>query len=191
MFRSVLAAGLVLCASCASTSQSTFQSSNDRTTHLAFSAGTRSLESADWAPLDEQTSFGVEWAYEGPDSMFGYELALHIASDDGDVLGIDTEVNTDELSAGLRKTLGDPDSGMRPYIGAGISFLDQEVSALGLSISDDAIAPYAHIGVNFDVTESLFVGVDLRSVFGAEFEDFVTDPSGDYVQFAVTLGFGF
>ena len=191
MIRSVLAACLLLCASCASTSRSTFQSSNDRSTHLAFTAGTRSLEEVDWAPLDEQTSFGVEWAHEKPNSMFGFEFGLQIASDDGRVLGIDTEVNTDEVSAGLRKTLGDPESGMRPYIGAGIALLDQEVSALGLSISDDTFAPYAHVGVNFDITESLFVGVDLRSVFGAEFGDFVTDPSGDYVQFGITLGFGF
>lgn len=72
-----------------------------------------------------------------------------------------------------------------------MAFLDHEVEALGLTVSDDAIAPYAHIGMNFDVSDSLFVGVDLRTVFGAEYGGLVGDPSGDYLQFAITLGFGF
>ena len=43
MHRPLLAVGVLLCASCASTPQSTFQTRHDRTTLVSVSAGYRSL----------------------------------------------------------------------------------------------------------------------------------------------------
>ena len=160
---------------------------------LTIYLGRRSLDDDDfWTPVEDQAVFAVEFAHEPEGSSIGWEIGLAGSADDANVAGINVEGTTGELYGGVVKSFQSPGSKLRPYIGGGLSYITAEVEALGASVDDSSIAAYVHGGAAVHLTEALFLGVDLRLLFGSDITlpGFV-DSDVDYRQLAVFLGFGF
>lgn len=161
--------------------------------------GQRSLDEDDWEPVEDQPSFAVEYSLEDPAAPIGWELGIAASKEDDDLVILNTDVDvegtTQELYGGVRKSFGDPAGTVRPYIGGGLSLItaELEVSVPGDSESadDSSLAAYAHGGLTFDVTDSFFVGVDLRALVGSDLTIEGFDTDADYTQVAVVLGFSF
>lgn len=162
----------------------------DRGSRVTVYLGQRSLDEGDWAPVEDQATFGVEFAREPAGSTIGWEIGLLGSADETTVAGFDVEATTGELYGGVRKTFG---SGVaRPYVGGGLSFINAEVDVSGLgSFDDSSPAAYAHAGISFDVTPSFFLGLDLRLLLGSDMTIGGISGDADYTQLAVHLGWAF
>ena len=169
---------------------STSSSSADRNSRVTIYLGQRSLDESYWAPVEDQATFGVEYAREPAGSTIGWEIGLLGSADETTVIGFDVEATTGELYGGVRKTFG---SGVaRPYVGGGLSFINAEVDVAGLGSADDSSpAAYAHAGISFDVTSSFFLGADLRLLFGSDMTIAGVSGDADYAQLAIHLGWSF
>lgn len=161
-----------------------------RDNRIAIYLGQRNLDEDDYAPVDEQATFGVEFARETPGSLVGWEVGIMGSSDDSTVAGFDVTGTTAEFYGGVRKTFG---SGrVRPYVGGGLSVINSEVEVSGVGKDDDdSLAGYAHVGVSVDVTAAFFLGLDLRALFGSDMSIAGVSTDADYAQLALVLGWAF
>ena len=155
---------------------------------LALYLGMRGLDEEDYEPVEDQFTLGLEFAHEREGSALGFEIGLLGSRDDGDALGFDIEGRTGEIYAGIRKSF--PSDRVRPYVGGGVSYIDSEFEVTGVGSDDDAsIAGYVHGGVLFDLSESFFLGIDVRLLLGSDLEIVGVDTDADYQQYALVLGF--
>jgi hypothetical protein len=111
------------------------------------------------------------------------------SSDDDDIGGVDAEASTGEIYGGVRKSFGE--DVVRPYVGAGLSFINAEAELGGVDDDDSSGAVYVHGGIAFAVSESFFLGIDLRFLMGSDIDIFGSDADADYGQLAFMMGFGF
>lgn len=152
--------------------------------------GQRNLDEDDYRPVDEQGTFGIEFAHESTDSAVGWEFGLMGSAAEETAGGFDIEGRTGELYGGVRKTL--LDGSVHPYIGGGVAYITSEVEVIGVGEDDDSsVAGYAHIGVTADITPAFFLGLDLRVLFGSDLTISGLDTDADYGQLAVMLGWAF
>lgn len=202
MMAKKLALGLasLLFASCASVVHNSVQESapsspapsptRSHENRVAIYLGQRGLDKDDYEPVEDQATFGIEFVHEAVGGDVGFEFGLMGSSDESSAAGFDIEGTTGELYGGLRKTFGE--SVVRPYIGGGLSFIASEFEIVGVNKDDDASAAlYAHGGVSIDVSESFFVGLDLRVLFGSDMEIFGVSTDADYTQLALVAGVSF
>jgi len=164
----------------------------ERVTTMRLLGGIRELDDDDWEPLESHVLVGVELDSYRPADPIGFELGGSFSEDEeSDSAGadfIDGEVDAFEIYAGARKTWHATDGLVRPYLGAGLTFISGEVEVEGsiagipFSGSDDdsTLGFYAHAGLAVFVSERVSLGADLRGVLGAEFDDL----DGDYLQAA-------
>ena len=161
-----------------------------RENRISIYLGQRNLDEDDWEPVEEQATFGLEFSRETAGSPVGFEIGLMGSADEADFGGADVEGTTGELYGGLRKTFGG--DVVRPYVGGGIAFITAEAEISGVGSDDDSSpAGYLHGGIDFDVTDSFFLGIDLRFLFASDIEIAGFETDADYVQFALVLGFVF
>ena len=99
---------------------------------------------------------------------------------------------TAELYGGIRKTFGNPNGRWHPYIGGGLSLIRAGAEIGGFSENDSSPALYAHGGILLDISKSMYLGLDLRGLFGSEIDlpSFGTTDA-DYTQLALVLGWSF
>jgi len=168
--------------------QSTVVASRDN--RITLYLGQRNLDEDDYTPVDEQSVFGVEYVREAPGSVIGWEIGLMGSYDEDRVGGFDVEGSTGELYGGVHKTF--LTGVVRPYLGAGISFINSEVEVVGLGKDDDdSVAGYAHLGVLFQVSALFSLGLDARALFGSDMQIAGVSTDADYGQLALILGFAF
>lgn len=154
--------------------------------------GLRDLNEDDWAPVDEQTAVTVDMSYVSRDNGWGFEASAGRGADEANVGGFDVESTTDELAFGVRKEFGLGEGvRLKPYVGAGGAFLQAEAEVGPASADDDTFGAYAHGGVRLDVTEALYVGFDVRGMFGTSVEFGGFEGDVDYVQYGITVGVNF
>jgi hypothetical protein len=138
-----------------------------------------------WIPNEKQGAFAVEFAQDSGDSI-GWEVGLAGSTDEsGPWTG-----STAEVYGGLRKSFGEDN--VRPYIGGGLSLINAEWELGGVSVGDDtSLAAYLHGGVQFLVSPTFFLGLDVRTLFGSDVTIAGFDGDADYTQMAVTFGWRF
>lgn len=181
---------LTACAAQSSSEPQAAARSSAKENRIALYLGQRNLDEDDWSPVDEQGTAGLEYVRETPGSPVGFEVGLMGSTDDGEVAGVDVTGSTGELYAGIRKTFGE--DVVRPYVGLGLSYISAKVEADGFDDEDDSsLAGYVHGGIDFDVTDSFFLGIDLRFLFASDIELAGVDGDADYAQLALRLGFAF
>lgn len=181
---------LAACASVQSSPTPVPDSTAPPENRIGIYLGQRQLDEDEWEPLDEQPVFGLEYSREAEGDAVGFEVGIMGSADDDTVLGTDVEVSTGELYGGIRKTFGE--DVLRPYVGAGLSFLNLQVDASGLGDDDDTSpAFYAHGGLAIAASDTFMIGLDLRFLLGSDLEIAGVDTDSDYVQLALMLGIGF
>lgn len=178
-------------ASCAAVSQTV--PPRDPTIHrdnrVSIYLGQRNLDEDDWEPVDEQATLGFEYAYEPYGSTVGFEVGIMGSSDDDEIGATDVEGRTGEIYAGVKKTFGE--DVVRPYVGGGLAFMSAEGEIGPLDDDDSSAAFYFHLGLAFAISESFFLGLDVRGLAGSDLELGGIDVEGDYGQLAIVMGFGF
>lgn len=189
--RPVLCFALSMLAACATVPSTSAVDADpeSRSNRIGLYVGQRSLDEDEWEPVENQATFGIEYAHEKPDSA-GFEIGVMASGDEDDFAGLDIELNTREIYAGIVKSFRS--EGIRPYLGGGLALIraDVEVSGIG-DADDDSPAAYVHGGVAFDIPPSLFLGIDLRMLFGSDLEPAGVETDVDYAQLAFVLGFAF
>jgi hypothetical protein len=147
--------------------------------------GQRSLDSTDWSPVDDQPTLGIEFSQESTGSAIGWEVGLAGSSDESGPL----KGSTGEIYGGVRKSFGSDT--VRPYLGGGLSFINAKAEVGSASDDDSSLAGYVHGGLQFLVSRTFEIGLDLRVLFGSDLEIAGVSTDADYGQAALTFGWRF
>ena len=144
--------------------------------------------------------YGVQYEYRSPEALGGVvsEIGFLYGKTDttatvglpgGGLASFDASLDTYELFAGIRKDF--PIGRFVPSIGAGLDAMGAEAHAGGGSDSDFNLGGYAKVGVRFDITENLAIGLEGRYRAMPDFS--VGDVSGDLsgASALLTLSYGF
>jgi len=138
---------------------------------INLSIGVKELNDDDWAPWDTQLGFGILMDFREEHWPVGIAFDVMRSSDDASefdpILGnIDVEVNTLEIGLGVRKILAKKRTTIKPYIGAGIAYVnaDSEVTGYDFVVSDDdsALGFWADAGFHWMLNPEFSIGVDAR-----------------------------
>jgi len=156
---------------------------------LALYVGGRSFDQDLWAPVEDHGVLGFEYSHQDSPDSFGWEIGLQGSGDDGTFAGFDVEGRTGEVYAGMRKAFG-ADT-VRPYVGGGLSVIRAEIDAAGAEDSDVSAAAYLHAGVEFLISPTFFLGIDIRGLFGSDIDIGGVNGDADYGQGAFTFGWRF
>lgn len=188
-------AGLVVVsclASCSAIGPATDGQPKVRESRISVYLGQRNMNDEDfYAPLDEQAVFGLEYSREPAGGSIGFEVGIMGSADEETISGVDTTASNGELYGGIHKTFGT--EVVRPYVGAGLSFINSNIEFAGFGDDDDSsLAAYVHGGLGVHFSDTISLGFDLRFLFGSDiqFEGFV-ESDADYGQFALVLAFDF
>lgn len=166
---------------------------DDRVRQISFMAGHREFKDGDlWDRVDAETSLGLEYAHEIKNG-FGFELGAlgSLGIQDGATSNVDVTGAAAELYGGGRYML----KGKRwtPYVGGGVAGILAGVdNDQGGQVADDqdfSLGLYVHGGVQYKLTESIYLGVDLRTLFATSLELETITGDTDYVQLGFLFGF--
>ncbi|GEM_PF-5635725 len=173
--------------------------------HLRISLGGRSLEDTTfWSPLEDQVAFGLEFA-RGEEG-FGYEFALQSSGAEETVLllGVPVDLRAEilEISGGVHysQRLGDSPFLFQAGAGPSLVFARSEVqvpsTSTAASVDGATVGFYLHGGLDFRISRSLTLGVDLRflETAGLDLESGTARVLGgdaNYAQFTLNLGIHF
>jgi hypothetical protein len=133
------------------------------TGNVVLFLGTKTMDSADWAPLDEHTEVGLVLDVQPSGSPVGIDLRLLSSESDTTVLG-DT-MTTSELDIGARMTWGQGGySIVRPYVAGGLAMINAEL----FGVSDSGTGIWLAGGVYWILSgvsggPGLTLGMDLMS----------------------------
>ncbi|MEM9379942.1 MAG: outer membrane beta-barrel protein [Planctomycetota bacterium] len=162
-----------------------------------FHFGGRKLDDA-FSPTEEPGVFGVGINSVG-ENRLGVEGGFQFGYDEetgAQVPGIgraDLELSQAEIYLGLRAEL--TDGPVRPYVGVGGTWINTETRVRngGDTAREDSndFGMYAQGGVEFDLTDTFFLGVNYRQTFDVNYEVDGTRFDGDYKQVTVSLGLSF
>lgn len=164
-----------------------------------FSAlfGGRSIDEDAFTPTDSPAVFAVEFSQAPEQGGLGFEFGLGLGFDDEDGVILpdstvaDLELRQAELYAGMRAEF--VTGPIRPYIGGGGTFLSSTTTIrqgfLQAEDDDSVLGAYLHGGVQADVNDVFFIGLDYRRVFAEDYEFGGASFSADYDQVSLVLGF--
>lgn len=164
-----------------------------------FSAlfGKRSIDEDAFTPTDSPGVFAVEYSQVPGQGGLGFEFGLGLGFDDEDGAILpnnsiaDRELRQAELYAGLRAEFrAGP---VRPYIGGGGTFLSTTTTIrqgfLQAEEDDSVLGAYLHGGIQADLNDLLFLGLDYRYVFAEDYEFGSSSLTADYDQVSLVIGF--
>ncbi|MEM6673855.1 MAG: outer membrane beta-barrel protein [Planctomycetota bacterium] len=162
-----------------------------------FHFGGRRLDDS-FKPTEEPGVFGVSINSVGSNRL-GVEGGFQFAYDeerDVQIAGLgrsDLELSQAEIFLGLRAEL--TDGPVRPYLGVGGTWINTETRVrnggdTGRQDSND-FGMYAQGGLEFDLTDTFFLGVNYRQTFDLSYDVDGTRFDGDYRQVTVSLGLSF
>jgi len=149
------------------------------TGNVNFFLGKKSVDSEDWAPVDDPVEFGVLVDFQPRDWPISVALDFLGSYDQITQGGIKYEGITSEFNAGVRKIWNVSGSNVRPYIGGGIAFIGAEFKGTDFNtVSDDdnGTGIWLNGGVYWTLGRHFNLGLDLRysqadvTLFGVEGE---------------------
>lgn len=138
---------------------------NEWSGNINLFLGKKSLDSDDWAPLDEQDEFGVLVDFKKNHWPVSIALDFLVSADDATENGVNFEGKTTEFNAGIRKVWKVSDSLMRPYLGGGYSIVTAEWETTGASSQSDndkGSGIWLNGGLYWTLVQSFNIGLDLR-----------------------------
>ncbi len=171
--------------------EATVPGGGDLDSMVAVDLGQRVFDHASSACLDEHDAVGLEYALWREDGAFGYEFGIHHHEDSGTlpVLGRTTFEGW-EATAGLRRVQPIEGWKLTPYAGVGLSGFwadrDQEVDS-STDAEEGGLAVYARFGATMPLTETSFIGVDVRFIQEDFLQGDALDLDGDVVSLVLGL----
>lgn len=159
--------------------------------------GGRSIDEDAFAPTDSPGVFGVEFSQVPDLGGLGFEFGLGFGFDDENDARLpnnttaDLELRQAEIYAGVRAEFGA--GPVRPYIGGGGTFLSTtttiEQGFLQTEEDDSVLGAYLHGGIQADINNFMFLGLDYRHVFADDYDIGGSSFDADYDQLSVVVGF--
>jgi len=140
--------------------------SHGYTGNFSLFIGQKSLDSEDWAPIEDQATVGVLFDFKH--NTWPVSLAIdYLGSyDEGVEHGLEYEAFTTELGVGVRKIWETSNSPMRPYIGAGLAYNYAEARGTGFGTvsdgSDHGVGFLLNGGIFWTLGQCINVGLGLR-----------------------------
>jgi hypothetical protein len=140
--------------------------SHGYTGNFSLFIGQKSLDSEDWAPIEDQATVGVLFDFKH--NTWPVSLAIdYLGSyDEGVEYGLEYEAFTTELGVGVRKIWETSNSPMRPYIGAGLAYNYAEARGTGFGTvsdgSDHGVGFLLNGGIFWTLGQCINVGLGLR-----------------------------
>ena len=169
---------------------------------ITFLFGRGEFDEDNFEAADNLFNFGMEFNQVVEPGGLGFEFGFNIAGDEDDNVDLapsgsfpggnfDVERFFAEIYGGARAEF--KLANFRPYIGGGGTLINvyerRGQSFFNRDDEDDTVfGGYVRGGVQYDLSESFFIGVDFRRVFGPNAELFGQDFDTDYSQLAFTLG---
>jgi hypothetical protein len=152
---------------------------NEYTGNVNFFLGGKSLDSNDWAPVEDHAELGVLVDFKQNNWPVSIALDFLGSYSESTELGIKFEGSTSEFDAGVRKIWEVAGSSVRPYIGGGLALVNAEFKGTSfntLSDSDKSVGIWLNGGIYWTLGQSFNIGLDLRysqaevTVFGVDVE---------------------
>lgn len=160
---------------------------------IALLAGVREFtDDRIWGDVDGEVAFGIEYFHE-IDNGIGWEVGgMGSLGTKGAVGGnVDVTGAAAEIYAGARYIYRR--DRLHPYVGGGLSAIFAGVDDDNVGqVADDqdlTMGVYLHGGFQYDLTSFLFIGLDLRTLFGTDLELTTISGDADYWQLGLVLGF--
>ena len=151
--------------------------------------GAKSLDSADWAPVEEQMEVGVKFdiGEKGKNWKFAFDILSSDTTDSS--LGIDVTGSTSEMNIGARY-YSDP-SGQGAFFGVGLSFIDVEMEIAGFgSNSASGTGVWFELGASMKAADNLNLGIDMI-ISQATIDWLGIEVEGGGTHFGFFAGFSF
>lgn len=152
---------------------------NDSSGNVNFLLGTKTLESEDWGPFDEQVAFGVLFDFKQRNWPISIAIDLLGSLDRETLLGVETEGSTTEIGFGIRKIWETSGSSIRPFIGGGLAIVNAELKTntfVTVSDDDSGTGFWLNGGVYWTLGQHFNLGLQVRyskaevTLFGIEGE---------------------
>ncbi len=168
---------------------------------ISFLFGGRHLDDERFRAADKLYAFGVQFSQAVEPGTLGFEFGFGFAGDEEDRVALPTtatfpggvfnvERDMAEVSAGVRAEFSR--TNVRPYIGGGGVLINmserRSQGFLEAEADDTTVGAYLRGGVQFDLNEVFYLGVDFRRVFGSTVELFDDKFDTDSSQLSFVLG---
>ena len=188
----------LLLASCAATPPAVRAQADERPPGPAIEVhlGGRGYDDDDWddgeADFADQFALGLVGNIPITSHLEGVVGFWGSAAEE-DVDGSDVTSRNSELSLGLRGIFGT--GTLRPYIGAGISFVEGELESregnTTTTTDDGSIGAYLSAGLVIHVHEAVYLGFDVRAMGGADYDIQGEELDAGYGQATLFVGVRF
>lgn len=99
---------------------------SDWTANIKLQYGKRSTDSREWEPVNHDDSAGIEATWGKQDQQLLFATDLYYSTDDKTKTGVKTRLEAYELALGFRKIW--EVKFLRPYAGAGLSLIQDELT---------------------------------------------------------------
>ncbi len=133
--------------------------------NVNFLLGTKTLDTNDWAPFEDQAAFGVLFDFKGDDWPVSMAIDVLGSYDEQTILGLKTEASTSEFDIGVRKIWEISGSSVRPFIGGGLAFVRGEIKASNIvtvSVDDNGTGIWINGGVYWTLGQHFNLGLQAR-----------------------------
>lgn len=163
------------------------------TRHITAFYGERTVtdDNAEDLDIDKERVYGLDFDSFAAPSGHGWECGVNFASSDGSYMGVDGRSRTTELYLGYRRTFLTQVHGVQPYISLGVTRMHAKMELGPMNSDDSAWGLYGRIGINWELTDRLRVGLDYRRIVGTEIDAFGLGIDSDHDQLAACVGWGF
>lgn len=138
---------------------------NESSGNVNFLLGTKSLDSDDWGPFDEQAEFGVLVDFKQKNWPISMAIDILGSLDKETLLGVETEGSTSEFDIGIRKIWEVSGSSIRPFIGGGLAFINAELKKntfVTVSDDDNGTGIWLNGGVYWTLGQHFNLGIQAR-----------------------------
>ena len=159
----------------------------------------------DFEPVEEQFTVGLDYSRMFGDGRFAWSVGASYSNDEKIINGVPNQTlgpagvgqfvditgTLIQVDVGARVFLTAPDARVRPYVGAGLAFVQAQTEVNSTSGDDSSFGGLLRGGVDFRLTEALFLGLEARSLLGTDLDINGDSIDADYTQFGAVLGFAF
>lgn len=170
----------------------------DAAGNVNFFLGQKSLDSNDWAPIEDQPAFGAIMSFGADDWPVQIAADVLVTADQETVSGFEFTATTFEFDAGVRWLIYKKGK-VFPYIGAGIGVIgaaaEGDYGFGTVDAGDASLGYWADAGVFFRLGSHFNIGVDLRYSDASVDLDFgsgllAQDVSAGGFSYGLLIGFG-